>query len=301
MLSSTEGTTAYAANEGLTAVVNEHTDDVFAEAQPSPGTEANIGSLMDEDAEMVFSQNWGMNLIMEEEEPYDELGFDVVQFFHFYTLPWFFVTANEEIESIADIDEETQVSPTPEGSGTAAPLEHALSFATDDFDRVSYDFAEQASAMEEGRLEVGVGSYMNLEIEPGWLQEMGGTVDYHIPTIPDEVHDEWESDSGIAVGTFPGDEIETASGAPDEVVTPIFEYNFVGRQDLTYDMVYAFLEALHENREELGGYHEVLSKLEDEENFTNELYEDVPLHAAAYDYWDEEGLLNDDHERADDP
>lgn len=301
MLTATEGTTAYAANEGLSAVVNDHSDDLFVEAQPSPGTEANIGSLMDQDAEMVYVQNWTINQIMEGEEPYHEVDFEPAQVFHFYSLPWFFVTADEDLETLADIDADTQVSPTPEGSGTAPALEHALSFAADDYERVSYTYGEQGSAMEEGRLDIAVGTYMNFAIEPGWLQEMGGTVDMYAPEVPDDVREEWEDDPGLAVETFPGDDLESLAGAPDEIVTPVFEYNFISRADFDYDTVYEFLEILHGNRDQLSDYHAVLALQEDEENFTELLFDDVPLHAAAYDYWEEQGLPVDDYERADEP
>lgn len=301
MLTATEGTTAYAANEGIAAVINDHSDELFAEAQPSAGTEANVGDLMSEDAEMVYIQNWTVNQIMEEEEPYHEVDFQPAQVFHFYSLPWFFVTPDEDLETLSDIDGDTQVSPTPEGSGTAPALEHALSFATDDYERVSYTYGEQGSAMEEGRLDVAVGTYMNFAIEPGWLQEMGGTVDMYAPGVTDSVREEWEDDPGLAVETFPSEELDSLAGGPDEIVTPVFEYNFIARSDFDYDTVYDFLEVFYENRAELGDYHAVLGFLEDGENMTELLFDDVPLHAAAYDFWDEQGLLLDHYERADEP
>lgn len=301
MQTATEGTTAYAANEGLAAVVNDNTDEVFVEARPSAGTEANVGDLMDRDAEMVYVQNWTINQIMQGEEPYHEVDFVPAQVFHLYSLPWFFVTANPDIESLSDIDADTQVSPTPEGSGTAPALEHALSFATDDYERVSYTYGEQGSAMEEGRLDVGVGTYMNSAIEPGWLQEMGGTVDLSIPSVGDDVRSEWEDDPGLAVDTFPGDDLDSVTEAPDDVVTPVFEYNFIARDDLDYDTVYNFLETFYEQRDQLEDYHAVLGFLADGETMVEPLFDNAPLHAAAYDFWEEQGLLDDDYERADEP
>ncbi|ARS90522.1 TAXI family TRAP transporter solute-binding subunit [Natrarchaeobaculum aegyptiacum] len=300
MQTATEGTTAYAANGGLAAVVNEHTDDLFVEARPSAGSEANIGALMREDVEMVYVQNWTMNQILEGVEPFHEVNFEPAQILHFYSLPWFFLTADDELETLSDIGPETQVNPTPEGSGTAPALEHALSFAADDYERVSYGYSEQGPAMEEGRLDVGSGTYLNFSIEPGWLQEIGGTVDTKILSVPDDVREEWEADPGMAVESFPTDELESIADGPDEIATPVMEYNFISRTDLDYDTVYGFLDVLYENREELGNYHAVLELLEAEENMTELLFDDVPMHAAAYDFWDEHGLA-DGFERADEP
>ena len=304
MMTATDTSTAYAANEGLAAVINENTDDdeeLFVEALPGPGTEGNIGALNNEETEMAYLQNWAMELINNEEEPYDELDFQPAQVFHFYQLPWFFVTPHEEIEMLSDLEEDHQMSPTPEGAGTRAALEQALSYAVDDFDDTSYDYGEQGAAMDEGRLDVGVGTFMNYQIDPGWQQEMMSTVDTYVIDIDEDIVEQWEDDPGLAVGSFPGEDLEYAAGAPETAYTPVFEYNFVARQDFDYDTLYRFLELLHGHRDELESYHELLGAMEDEEFFTDLLYDDTPVHAAAYDFWEEQGLDIDGYERADEP
>ncbi|WP_245726750.1 TAXI family TRAP transporter solute-binding subunit [Natronorubrum sediminis] len=303
MMTATDTSTAYAANEGLAAVVNEYGDDdeIFVEPLPGPGTEGNIGALNSEDTEMAYIQNWSIELINEGEEPFDQIEFEPAQVFHFYQLPWFFVTPHDDIEMLSDLEEDHQMSPTPEGSGTRPALELALSFAVDDFDDTSYDYGEQGPAMDEGRLDVGVGTLMNFDIDPGWQQEMMSTVDTYVIDIDDDIVEEWEDAPGLEVESFPGEDLEYATGAPDEAYTPVFEYNFIARQDFDYDTVYSFLEGLHQNREELESYHELLGAMEDEQFFIDLLWEHTPLHAAAYDYWEDQGLDIDAYERADEP
>lgn len=300
MRTSESTTAAYAANEGIAAVVNDHSDDLFVEAQTSPGTEANIGALNNEEAEMVYVQNWSAREIREGEGAFGDLDFEMAQVFHFYDLPWFFCTANEEMENVSDIDADTSVSPTPEGSGTAPALERALEYASDEYERVSIGFGEQGSAMNEDRLDVGVATYMNFGIVPGWTQEMMGTVDLRVLGA-DDVLDEWEDDDRLLIQSFDGDELEDAAYTPEEVHCPTFAYNFVSRADLDYDTVYNFLETMHANREELSDYSAVLERLEEEEFWTENMYEGVPFHAAAADFYEEQGLWHDDFERHDEP
>lgn len=297
MRTATSTTAAYAANQGIAAAVNDETDQVFVEAQTSPGTEANIGALNSGEAEMVYIQNWSVVDVREGVEPFDDLDFSLNQVFHYYDLPWFFCSATEGLNSITDIEAETTVSPTPRGSGTATAVEHALEYVVDEYDRVSEDYGEQASAMNEGRLDVGMGTYMNYEIVPGWLQEMMGTVDLTLLEVPDEAVEAWEDDERLQAESFPGEDLEEAAAAPEEVWGVEFSYNFVCRDDLEYDTVYAFLETMYEGREGLDEYHALLDPLADEEFWVENAYEDVPFHPAAADFYEEIGVWREEFER----
>ncbi|MXV61769.1 hypothetical protein GS429_06760 [Natronorubrum sp. JWXQ-INN-674] len=131
MKTSESGTTGYTANEALAAVMNDHLDEYAVEAQTSDGTEENIGDIESEDIEMGFLQNWTAREFREDVEPFDELDFELVQVFHYYDLPWFFITNNMDLETLSDIEDDMTVSPTPSGSGTAPGLERALEHALD--------------------------------------------------------------------------------------------------------------------------------------------------------------------------
>ncbi len=157
MRTSTSGTTAYGANQGLAGAINDQTDDLFVEAKTSQGTEANIGALQSEDAEMVYIQNWSAYDVQQGNDPFGELDFEMTQVFHYYDLPWFFITDNTDLETLSDIGSSTAVSPTPSGSGTAPALEKALGYATDDYERVSVGYSGQGNAMNENQLDVASG------------------------------------------------------------------------------------------------------------------------------------------------
>ncbi|WP_246998228.1 TAXI family TRAP transporter solute-binding subunit [Halosolutus gelatinilyticus] len=298
MRTSTASTTAYAANQGLASAVNDGTDELFVEAQTSQGTEANLGALNGGDAEMVYIQNWSAYEVREGVEPFDQLDFEMTQVFHFYDLPWFFITDDADLETLSDIGDGTTVSPTPSGSGTAPALERALGYATDGYERVSTGYGEQGNAMNENQLDVGVGTLMNFAITPSWLQEIASSVDLRVLDVDDSTAQAWEDDERLLSQPTDVGQIENAT-TPGEVPAPTFSYNFICRGDLEYDTVYTFLEAMYEQRSSLSEYHGILGTFEDDAFWVQNVYENVPFHPAAADFYEEIGVWSDDFDRAD--
>ncbi|SEQ91196.1 TAXI family TRAP transporter solute-binding subunit [Natrinema salaciae] len=299
MRTSTSSTTAYGANQGLASAVNDQTDDLFVEAQTSQGTEANIGALQSEDAEMVYIQNWSAYDVQQGNDPYDQLNFDMVQVFHYYDLPWFFITNSSDLETLSDIGADTKVSPTPKGSGTAPALEKALGYAASDYERVSVGYGSQGSAMNENQLDVGVGTLMNFAANPSWLQQTASEVDMKVLDVEDSTAQAWQDDERLLSQTVDTGQIENAT-TPGEIAAPTFAYNFVARNDLDYDTVYDFLTAMHEKKAELTEYHGLLATFESNDFWVKNMYDGVPFHPAAADFYkDELGVWSEDFERAD--
>ena len=131
MKTSTQSTTAYAGTQAIASVLNESLSDLTIEAQTSDGTEENLGDIASGDIEMGYLQNWTAREYREGVEPFDELDVNLVQIFHYYDLPWFFITNNMDLETLSDIESGMTVSPTPSGSGTAPGLERALELAVE--------------------------------------------------------------------------------------------------------------------------------------------------------------------------
>lgn len=294
MLTSTSTTAAYAMSQGIAATVNQNSDAVNVDARPSEGTNANVGQLDRQEAQIVYIQNWTANKIAEGEEPFSELSFTPNQVHHLYDLAWFLCTGKDGWETVADIQSGSRVSPTPRGSGTAEMLEYALGFATDDYERVSIDYGSQGSAMSEGRLAVGAGTFVNFSVQPGWLQEMKGTVDLRVLDFPDDVVSQLEDDPAINVADIDTAQFDGFDYLPDRLRTPGLSYNFVVRNDLSYDAVYSYLETLHANREGLEEYNALLGPLAESEQFLANPYTDMPFHPAAADFYEEIGIWNDD-------
>ncbi|MFC7228476.1 substrate-binding domain-containing protein [Salinirubellus salinus] len=297
MTTSTETTAAYAMSQGIAAVVNENSEEVRLDARPSEGTNANIGRLDREEIQIAYIQNWTAAKINAGEEPFGNLSFTPNQVFHLYDLGWFFATANDGWETAGDIESGSRVSPAPRGAGTAEMLETALGYSGADYNRVSIDYGSQGSAMSEGRLDVGVSTLVNFSIEPGWLQEMKGTTDLRMLGWSDETVAKMEEDPGLLLTEVDTGDLENYAYTPDPVVLPSLAYNFVVRNDFSYDAVYNLLSTMWEQREGLGEYHGLLNNLADGEFWVKNAYDGVPFHPAAADFYEEQGLWSDEFTR----
>ncbi|MFC6835942.1 substrate-binding domain-containing protein [Halomarina ordinaria] len=298
MLTSTETTSAYAMSQGISAVVSENADEVSVDARPSEGTNANIGALDRNEADIVYIQNWTANKVMEGEDPFGDISFTPNQVHHLYDLGWFLCTPNEGWETVADIESGSRVSPTPRGSGTAEMLEQALSYVTEDYERVSTDYGSQGSAMNEGRLDVGAGTFVNFSVEPSWLQEMKSTTDLRVLDFPDEVIGELEDDPAIVISEIETGELDGYAYLPEPLRTPALSYNFVVRNDADYDTIYTYLETVYGNREALQERNQLMAPLAEGEQFLANPYE-MPFHPAAADFYEEQGVWSDEYERGD--
>ena len=84
---------------------------------------------------------------------------------------------------------------------------------------------------------------------------------------------------------------------PDTIPSITFAYNFISRHDLDYDAVYALLETLYENRENLSEYNALLGYHEEPEYWVSDMYEGIPFHPAAADFYQEIGVWRDEFER----
>ena len=308
MKTSERGTTGHAALEAMASTLNDHLEGLSLEAQTSSGTEENIGDINSGDIEMGFLQNWTAREFREDVPPFDEIDFQMTQVFHYYDLPWFFITARDDLETLSDIGDGMTVSPTPSGSGTAPGLEAALEYPTGgDFERISVSFAEQGGAMAEGRLDVGVGTMMNFAITPGWLQEaVASTDEFTVLGVEESTRQEWEDDDRLLSQMLDMNQMEGADAddvhVPGEIAAPTFSYNFVSRGELDYDAVYHFLETMWEQRGALADAFGIFGFHDNPEFWVENPYEGIPFHPAAADFYDEElEVWRDEFERADVP
>ncbi|ELY58683.1 TAXI family TRAP transporter solute-binding subunit [Natronolimnohabitans innermongolicus] len=302
LVTAESGTGSYTASQGIASTVDNNADEIGLSAEPSSGTEDNIGRLDRGEADIAMLQNRSADAAVADEEPFDDLDFDVQQVVNYHDLPWLFVTYHEWT-SIEDIESGSRISPTPGDSGTSRTLTDALEYVLDedDYDRNSIAYDEQSGSFEEGQLDVGVVTISNFDFEASWVEEMKSNSDTYVLEWPDEIAEELEADDSIPTGTIDmtTDELDGYAHAPDEALAINIPYNFVVRDDLEYDYVYEFLETLHEYREEMEDDHPYLSYYMDDEWWTTRMYDDMPFHPAAADFYEELGVWDDDFVRGD--
>ncbi|WP_254522184.1 TAXI family TRAP transporter solute-binding subunit [Natrinema caseinilyticum] len=291
-------TGTYAASQGIAATVDEHAEQITVEAQPSEGTEDNIGRLGRGEADIGMIQHRSAQKILNGDEPYGGLEYTPQQIFHYNDLPWLFVT-NNDWTSLADVESGARISPTPGESGTRETLSEALEIVVDDYEQISVGYGEQAGAMQEGQLDVGAITISNFDFEASWIQEMKQTVDTRILEWPDSAVSELENKQGIPIEPIDMTKFDGYAHAPGEAIGINIPYNFVVRGDLEYDYVYDFLETMHEHREEMKEDHPYLGYYMDDEWWTTRMYDEFPFHPAAADFYEEIGVWSDEYVRGD--
>jgi TRAP transporter TAXI family solute receptor len=295
LTTATETSAAYAMSQGIAAVVNEHADGVRLDARPSKGTRANVGRLDRGESDIAYLQNWTARRIAAGEDPYGNLSVDLQQLFHLYDLGWFFCTPNEWT-SVADIVPGSRISPTPRGSGTAPMLQYALETVHDDYERVSIDYGTQGSAMNEGRLDVGVGVGVNFAVEPGWLTDMKAAVALRALDWPDDTLDRLRENDAMLVTDMDTSAFEADGYAalPNPLPGMTLAYNFVTRGDLPSDPLRELLSTLYEHRDALAEYHGLLDPLGDGSFWLQNAYSGLPFHPTAVSLYERHDLWRDD-------
>ncbi|WP_434531629.1 TAXI family TRAP transporter solute-binding subunit (plasmid) [Haloarcula sp. NS06] len=296
MKTASETTAAYSMSQVLASAVSQNSD-ISVDARPSQGTNRNVSEVIQGKTEIAYVQNWAANKIRQGEKPFGDLDYQPYQVFHLYDLAWFLATANDGWTSVTDITADSNVSPTPSGSGTAEMLEHALSFAVDDYNRTSVGYGDQAGAMSGGRLDAGAATYVNLSIEPGWLQQMKSTVDLRVLNWPDEIVSELEDDPAVVISDIDMSQFEKYGYTPDTLSTPTLAYNFIVREDHDYDTLKSFLETLWAQRGGLQEQTGLLAPMAEGDAWVKNAYPGIPFHPAAADFYQEKGIWSDEFER----
>lgn len=278
--------------QGIAPVVNDNTEGIYMEGRPSEGTGANMGRLERDEAQVGYTQNYDAGRVANEVEPFDSLSFELNEVMHWLTTPWLFITPDESMSSIEDIGPDTRVSPTQTGAGTRDNLMLALDHVVDDYEAVSVDFTSQSGPFQEGSLDVGVVPIMNFEIEGAYAEEQKSVVDLHVLEWPDDAIEEIENDPLIEVMEIDASELEGYASVPDDqpMKTPGNAYNFVTRNDVSYDALYDTLNAMWDHRDGFGDIHALMTYHEDAEHWVDYTYPDVPFHPAAADFLEEIGV-----------
>jgi len=292
-------TLAYAMSQGLGQVLSNESDTLDVQPRPSEGTNANVRDLGNDDAQMVYIQNWTASKIANEQDVFAELDYTPYQVFHLYDLGWFFGTAGNNWETVSDVDSGSTISPTPTGSGTAPMLERALDLiiGSDNYDRGDVRYAEQGSTLNDGTLDVGAGTFVNFAIEPGWLDDMKSTADLRLLGYEDDNLKTLRDEPGITVTEVDMGEFDGYTYTPDPLPQLTLAYNFVVRDNFNYDTMMEFLETMWDNKDTLSEQHPVLGTLSDGEFWVKNAYEGLPFHPAAADFYQDKGLWRDEFER----
>jgi TRAP-type uncharacterized transport system substrate-binding protein len=136
------------------------------------------------------------------------------------------------------------------------------------------------------------------------LQEAINSVDqFRVLDVQDSTASAWESDDKVLTTDVDMTVMEGADkenvDVPDEITIPSFSYNFVSRAELDPDAVTNFLETMWEAREALADEFGIFGYHADPEFWVKNPYQGIPFHPSAAEFYQEQGVWNDEWEVAD--
>jgi uncharacterized protein len=295
-----EGGSMYPAAQGLGTAIGENTD-LTIDTRPSDGTDANMGLLDRNEADITLISLETWNNFRENNEPFDELDVEIQQLTHFVSLSLTPIIRDDMgWDTLEDMEPGTELFPSPLGSGSARLVEYALEeHITDDFEFVPTGLDGSASALAEGEIDLVMGGVINGELPAPNVQEIGPSVDSAVLEMPIE---EMGDDPNLEMSEGNSEILEDIGGyvsVPDPVHYLDMTYSVVVEKGHNDDDVYDFVESMHELRGDLDEYHAALAPFEDEEHMLNAPMQDLPFHPAAADYYEDTGIWNDDLIRGD--
>jgi TRAP-type uncharacterized transport system substrate-binding protein len=287
----------YSASQALAATINENTDVVNLEVRPSDGGVQNAGRLANREAHLGWMDIWSLGEIIEGIEPYDEINIEPLQILNIYTLPWMFLSGNPEVTDIGDIQSDHQCFIGPAGQGDRRMLEYSFDQYLDDYQIREIAYGDQGGAFSEERLDVGKVAKVNYAFEPGWGQELKATADVGFMTWPDNA-ERLRNDDRVLITDVDMTDIEGYDlfehPHRDAITGLTMSYNIISHQEVPYDPVYNFLEAIFDNSEAAGERHALLTFYENLEYWVENMHSDTKFHPAAADFYQEHDVWNND-------
>ena len=285
--SSTE-TSAYAMCQGVAQVVDENSDTVQVSAQPSQGPRANIGVLQREEADVAHTSAWTASQVLQGEDPFGDVSYEMRQLFRYYTIQIFPITPNMEWETASDIESGSRIFPGSMTSVNGRITTYVLDeYVLDDYEVVEIGYDQQAGQFKSGGIDVGQAGYVFKDLEAPWTTQTYNQMDIKALPFSDSVIDELRNDDKV-----PLTEVDLSSydyDHPGSVLALHQPMSVICRADQDEEFVYELSKAVFENRDSLSEYHAFL-KYWDEDHFVSDVFP-AEFHPGAADFFEEAGLM----------
>lgn len=295
MGTSTTQTSINAVGQTMAAIVNENSDTVTLESQPTEGSDANIGLLNRGEIDIGYTQNWTVNNVIQGTEIYENVDVDLNAYFHCANAHYLFVTpTSRPYTSITDITSDTRVSTGERGEGAQQPAMRLLELAANDFVKRYIPFTSQAGPFQDGSIDVGLVPIINSSIEPSYVQQLKSQVDLRVLQWPENIRQDAEQDelvdlASIDLSQFDGYNIpsgNTAYGCQ-------MNYGMAVRAGTGAKPINEILSLLLENNDRLAESNALYQGFSEKEYFPQTIW-DIPYHPGAKDAYKEYGLWQED-------
>ena len=300
------GTPTEAAGQALARACNEESDFLTLTVQNTDGWSAN---LIEHDQGTIPAMGVDNNSLanaLADEGPYEDTPVEDLphQGFMYTNLDIHFVaTEDSGVTSTEDLyDGGYSIYPLQPGAGTRALTEDVLRQAGiwDENDMLQIEFGEIAGAVEEGRADVIAMYGVNGVALSGWCEEVdlrsGGSL--NLIELDDELRQLIEDHDGTQL-------IETDPYGYEQDVTETTDtmtaFQLIGQwafgSEVPAEVAYEIARISSEHWETVQESDPTALDHSDPESMTAGVLPEIPIHPGVADYWEENGVWNDEWER----
>ena len=223
-------------------------------------------------------------------------NFDTIRQIRGYMSFYNFGVANAEagIQNWEDL-QGRPIAVSSAGSGTRAPVERIIDeeIGLGNVQPRYMAFADIPSALRGGRVDAAFTWATNGTIPQGWFQEIDSTVNWAPLPLSESTQSILADELGFS------SYVQIDGSAISENVSQIIDaftltYLWNARADmLSQEVVYELTKLSYERAEELVEQDEVMGFFPDPQEFLGTLHPDIPIHAGAYQYYQEKGLWSE--------
>jgi len=299
LASGTQGTNAYDTGLGILRAVEEHSDRLDLTITEGGGY-VNQAYLYDSgDINAVALNNNTIVQARNEEGPFAEQSIDVVpaQGFWFQSSHIYFLAVEGSgIESTADIDGHV-VYPLQPGWGARELTETVLEDAgiTERSEYLNVDIGDLPGAIEEDRVDVIAITAANFQQIGGWVQEIDVRSDVNAIETSDAFAQAIEDHSGARhIELEPYGWEQDVTEITDQVDAIVNDAQMFFGDDVEPDAVYELARIAYEHQDTIRNAAAHYPEIESSEGLTQAILDQHPIHEGAAQYYQDEGVWNDD-------
>lgn len=291
-----EGGAGYTLGQIVATQLHEHSEFGMDVGATSGG--ANMRHLDEGDYDLGYTNAHVYTLAYDRKNPYDnpEIEQDIWQAFGIFDVTCFFIAREDSgVETLSDFEDANVTIYTPAASMHLAARDGLENVGVyEDMNERQYPVNDVPRPFETGEVDVAMAYNVVEEITPGWVQELTPQLDddeFKFVQMTDEEADLMGVGGNTMVKHTPSGYYED-DGEP-EIWAFRLGYNQHALPDFPDDLMYDFLQDLHDLSENFHEDSPLAARLGTQEGFEL-LLKDYPIHPGAAEFYQDQGWWNDE-------
>jgi len=295
-----EGSLNYVSSQGFARMLDEQDAPVNLQVGSYSGNEEAIRLAGRGDIMMATGPNILGGAAYDSSNPVEGINFagdrsvqnPPHQTLSFANLRSYWVTLDDSIDTVEDLRGK-RVSVATVGSQFIFLAALSIAGVLEDVETVNNDWSDIPFALNEGRVDVGLGYTFSSDVSPGWHENMAGYEDIQVVPYTEEQLQNFEETPLMRLAPVLVNDLYTADLDVDEVMCPTSDYAMWISPDASEGHAYQFAKAIMENYEQVQEFHGALGAF-DPETAVGGLASGIPVHSGFAQYYKDNDLWRDD-------